>query len=192
MSNKTQQFIDFCQSHNVLQFGDFTLKSGRKSKYFFNLGNIYSAEALAQLGSFYASQIMQAEFDFDVLFGAAYKGIPLATVTAVALLQEFDRSVDVAFNRKEVKDHGEGGQLIGAPLNERKVLLIDDVITAGTAIKNVLPLIRGQNAEVSGVIVALDRAEKGGGNTSASEEISVMLDAKVANIIHYSDISPLI
>ncbi|HEX7370369.1 MAG TPA: orotate phosphoribosyltransferase [Rhodanobacteraceae bacterium] len=166
-----QTFLDVALARGVLRFGEFTLKSGRQSPYFFNMGRIDSGKALAEVGAAYAAAIMASGIDFDMLFGPAYKGIPLAAATAVALAREHDRDVPWAYNRKEAKDHGEGGTLVGAPLTGR-VLIVDDVITAGTAVRESLALIRGAGAEVAGVLVALDRQERGQGELSATQELA--------------------
>ncbi len=153
-----RDFIRFAIERGVLRFGQFTLKSGRTSPYFFNAGLFDSGLALAQLGRFYAAAIVDSGIDFDVLFGPAYKGIPLAATTAVALAEHHQRDLPWCFNRKEAKDHGEGGTLVGAPLKGR-VLIVDDVITAGTAIREALGLIRAGGGTPAGIVVALDRQE---------------------------------
>ena len=170
MAGQEQQFIEFALARGVLRFGDFTLKSGRKSPYFFNAGLFNSGAALADLGRFYAQAIVDYGLRFDVLFGPAYKGIPLAAVTAVALAEQHGIDTPYAFNRKEAKDHGEGGTIVGAPLAGR-VLIIDDVITAGTAIGEAVDLIRAHGAEPCGVVICLDRQERGAGTTSAIDEV---------------------
>lgn len=144
-----REFISFAIERGVLRFGQFTLKSGRTSPYFFNAGLFNSGKALAQLGKFYAAAVADSGIDFDVIFGPAYKGIPLAAATAIALAEHHQRDLPWCFNRKEAKDHGEGGTLVGAPLNGR-VLIIDDVITAGTAIREVMQIIHGQQAQAAG------------------------------------------
>lgn len=164
------EFIRFAIERGVLRFGEFTLKSGRTSPYFFNAGLFNSGSALAQLGRFYASAVMQSGLDFDVIFGPAYKGIPLGAATAIALAEQHQRDLPWCFNRKEAKDHGEGGTLVGAPLAGR-VLIVDDVITAGTAIREVMHIIRAQNAEAAGVLIALNRQERGQGELSAIQEV---------------------
>ncbi len=164
------EFIRFAIERGVLRFGEFTLKSGRTSPYFFNAGLFNSGGALAQLGRFYASAVMQSGLDFDVIFGPAYKGIPLGAATAIALAEQHQRDVPWCFNRKEAKDHGEGGTLVGAPLAGR-VLIVDDVITAGTAIREVMQIIQAQNAEAAGVLIALNRQERGQGQLSAIQEV---------------------
>ncbi len=165
-----REFIRFAIGRGVLRFGEFTLKSGRTSPYFFNAGLFNSGSALAQLGRFYASAVMQSGLDFDVIFGPAYKGIPLGAATAIALAEQHQRDLPWCFNRKEAKDHGEGGTLVGAPLAGR-VLIVDDVITAGTAIREVMHIIRAQNAEAAGVLIALNRQERGQGELSAIQEV---------------------
>jgi orotate phosphoribosyltransferase len=165
-----RDFIRFCLDRNVLRFGDFTLKSGRQSPYFFNAGLFNTGSALAALGGFYAQAIVAAGASFDLLFGPAYKGIPLVSATAVALADRHGRDYPWCFNRKEAKDHGEGGSLVGAPLKGR-VLIVDDVITAGTAIREVMQIVQAAGAVAAGVVVALDRQEKGAGELSAIQEV---------------------
>ncbi len=152
-------FIEFALSRQVLKFGSFTLKSGRTSPYFFNAGLFNTGGDLARLGRFYAAALEDAGVEFDLLFGPAYKGIPIATTTAVALFDQYGKDVPYCFNRKEAKTHGEGGNLVGSPL-QGKVMLVDDVITAGTAIRESMQLIQAQGASLSGVLIALDRQEK--------------------------------
>ena len=166
-----REFLELALAKNALRFGQFTLKSGRESPYFFNAGLFDSGAALDALGSAYAQAAIDSGIAFDMLFGPAYKGIALATVTAVALAREHARDVPVAFNRKEAKDHGEGGALIGAPLKGR-VLIVDDVISAGTAIRESLALIRANGATTAGILIALDRQERGQGAQSAAQEIA--------------------
>ena len=163
-------FIDLALRRAALRFGRFKLKSGRESPYFFNAGQFSDGESAALLGRCYAAAITAAGVPFEMLFGPAYKGIPLVTATAAALWSDHGRSVPYAYNRKEAKDHGEGGQLIGAALRER-VLIIDDVITAGTAVRESLELIRGAGAQPVGVALALDRQERGQGALSAVQEL---------------------
>ena len=163
-------FINLALSRQALRFGQFTLKSGRESPYFFNAGLFSDGEAIAVLGRCYAAAIVRSAPAFDVLFGPAYKGIPLAAATAAALFDHHGRNVPYVFNRKEAKDHGEGGTVIGAPLRGR-VLVIDDVVTAGTAVRESLSLIRAEGAQPAGVIFALDRQERGQGTLSATQEI---------------------
>lgn len=177
-----RDFIRFAIERGVLRFGQFTLKSGRISPYFFNAGLFDSGLALAQLGRFYASAVMDSGIDFDVLFGPAYKGIPLAATTAVALAEHHQRDVPWCFNRKEAKDHGEGGTLVGAPLAGR-VLIIDDVITAGTAIREVMQIIQSQGAQAAGVLIALNRQERGKGELSAIQEVERDYGMPVVSIV---------
>ncbi|MDE2055345.1 MAG: orotate phosphoribosyltransferase [Xanthomonadaceae bacterium] len=180
-------FLDTALDRGVLRFGDFTLKSGRQSPYFFNMGRIDSGAALAAVGAAYASTIVANSIGFDMLFGPAYKGIPLAAATAIALASEHGRDVPWAYNRKEAKDHGEGGLLIGAPLSGR-VLIVDDVITAGTAVRESLGLIRAAGAEVAGVLVALDRQERGQGEFSATQELAREQGVPVFAIVGLADL----
>ncbi|HLS81845.1 MAG TPA: orotate phosphoribosyltransferase [Steroidobacter sp.] len=180
-------FIDLCLELGVLRFGEFKLKSGRVSPYFFNAGLFNSGRALAELGRAYAQAIQDAGMPFDVLFGPAYKGIPLAASAAIALADHHDRNVPWAFNRKEAKDHGEGGSIVGAPLSGR-VLIIDDVITAGTAVRESVAVIRAAGAEPAGVVIALDRQEKGQGELSAVQETEQMLGLPVVSILKLTDL----
>lgn len=182
MRDYQKAFIDFAISQDVLRFGEFTLKSGRTSPYFFNAGLFNTGEALAKLGQNYAQAIVDSGIEFDVLFGPAYKGIPLAAATAVALSEHHGRNVPYSFNRKEAKDHGEGGNIVGAAL-QGKVLIIDDVITAGTAIREAMDIISAAGAEAAGVVIALDRQEKGQGETSAIQEVEAEYNIPVASII---------
>lgn len=177
-----RDFIRFAIERGVLRFGEFTLKSGRTSPYFFNAGLFNSGLALARLGRYYASAIVDSGLSFDVLFGPAYKGIPLAASTAVALAEHHDRDLPWCFNRKEAKDHGEGGTLVGAPLAGR-VLIIDDVITAGTAIREVMQIIQGQHAQAAGVLIALNRQERGKGELSAIQEVERDFGMPVVSIV---------
>lgn len=164
-------FLDLAIARNVLRFGEFTLKSGRSSPYFFNAGLFDSGAALATLGTAYAEAAARSGIEFDMLFGPAYKGIVLAAITASALAEKHGRDLPFAYNRKEAKDHGEGGTLVGAPLKGR-VLIVDDVITAGTAIRESLALIRAAGATPAGVLIALDREERGQGSLSATQELA--------------------
>jgi len=163
-------FIRFALECDVLRFGEFTLKSGRVSPYFFNAGLFDSGASLAALGRFYALALTDSGLKFDMLFGPAYKGIPLASTTAIALADNHGRDVPFAFNRKEVKDHGEGGSTIGAPLAGR-VVIVDDVVSAGTSVRESVTLIEAAGATPAGVLIALDRQERGQGDTSAVQEI---------------------
>lgn len=182
-----QAFIEFALERDALKFGEFTLKSGRQSPYFFNAGTFNTGQALARLGRFYADAIVDSGLEFDMLFGPAYKGIPLVAAVSVALAEHHDRDVPWAFNRKEAKAHGEGGWLVGAPLTG-KALVIDDVITAGTAIREVAALFEQTEAEMAGVIVALDRQEKGQGELSAIQDVERSLKVPVKSIVTLSDI----
>ena len=187
MAGQEQQFIEFALERGVLRFGEFTLKSGRKSPYFFNAGLFNTGAALAALGRFYARAIVDSGIGFDVLFGPAYKGIPLAAVTALALSEHHALDVPYAFNRKEAKDHGEGGTIVGAPLAGR-VLIIDDVITAGTAIGEAVDVIRAQGAEPVGVVICLDRQERGAGEASAIDEVKQRHGLAVVTVATLADL----
>ncbi len=188
MQGFQKQFIELAISQKALCFGEFELKSGRLSPYFFNAGLFNSGSALAELGRCYASAIEAAELDYDVLFGPAYKGIPLASTTAVALADHHQRDVPYAYNRKEAKAHGEGGSLVGAPLKGSKVLITDDVITAGTAVREVVELIRAQGAEVAGVVIGLNRQERGKGQLSAIQEVERDFGIPVISIINLAQV----
>jgi len=187
MQDYQREFIEFAMAQEALKFGEFTLKSGRKSPYFFNMGTFNRGRALAQLGRFYAQAIIASGIEYDMLFGPAYKGIPLVAAVAVALAEHYDQDVPWAFNRKEPKDHGEGGWLVGAPL-AGKVLVIDDVITAGTAIREVAALFEQTEAAMCGVVVALDRQEKGQNELSAIQDVAHNLGIPVASIVGLTDI----
>lgn len=182
MHDYQKDFIDFAIKNDVLRFGEFTLKSGRVSPYFFNAGLFNSGEALAKLGQYYAAAISESKVKFDVLFGPAYKGIPLATTCAVALYEHQNTNIPYSFNRKEAKAHGEGGNIVGAAL-EGDILIIDDVITAGTAIREAMDIIAAANAKPAGVIIALDRQEKGSGEFSAIQEVEQQYKIPVLSII---------
>ncbi|MGI4837149.1 MAG: orotate phosphoribosyltransferase [Janthinobacterium lividum] len=182
-----RDFIRFAIDRGVLRFGQFTLKSGRTSPYFFNAGLFNSGSALAKLGRFYAAAIVESGISFDVLFGPAYKGIPLAAATAVALAEHHDIDTPWCFNRKEAKDHGEGGSLVGAPL-AGDVLIIDDVITAGTAIREVMQIIQGANAKACGVLIALNRQERGNGELSAIQEVERDFAIPVVSIVSLNQV----
>jgi orotate phosphoribosyltransferase len=183
----TQSFIQLCLALGVLRFGDFTLKSGRRSPYFFNAGLFNTGRALAELGRHYAAAIENAGLEYEVLFGPAYKGIPLVTSTAAALADHHGRDAPWAFNRKEIKDHGEGGRIVGATLTGR-VLLLDDVISAGTAIREAVRLVQDAGAAPVGVVVALDRQERGQGARSAVQEVQQELGLPVTSLIKLSDL----
>ncbi len=187
MEQYQKDFVDFTLETGVLKFGEFTLKSGRISPYFFNAGLFNTGSHLSQLGVFYANAIEASGLEFDVLFGPAYKGISLATATAIALNDTFNRSIPYSFNRKEAKDHGEGGSIVGHPL-EGDILIIDDVITAGTAIKEAQDIIISNGANTKGVIVALDRQEKGNSELSAIQEVEKTFGISVLSIINLSHI----
>jgi orotate phosphoribosyltransferase len=182
-----QQFLEFAIETGVLQFGEFKLKSGRVSPYFFNSGLFNSGKALSLLGEFYSQALINSEIDFDLLFGPAYKGIPLVSTTAIALNLRYGRDVPYAFNRKEIKGHGEGGQLVGAEL-KGKVVIIDDVITAGTAIREVMELLKDSPVEVTGVLVAIDRQEKGNGDLSAIQEVKKEYGIPVASVVMLNEL----
>jgi orotate phosphoribosyltransferase len=182
MEKYQQEFIEFALKIGVLRFGEFTLKSGRISPYFFNAGLFNSGTSLAQLGRYYAQTIVDSKLEFDVLYGPAYKGIPLAAASAIALADHHGIDMPYAFNRKEAKDHGEGGTIVGAPL-QGKVLIIDDVISAGTSVRESIDIITAANAEPAGVVIALDRQEKGQGETSAIQEVEHNYGLTVASII---------
>ena len=177
-----REFIEFAIEQGVLKFGEFTLKSGRVSPYFFNAGLFRTGSALAQLGRFYANALEASGLSFDVLVGPASTGSPLAATTAVALADHHDRDLPFAFNRKEAKSHGEGGNIVGAELAGR-ILIIDDVITAGTAIREVMTLIEAAGAEAAGVVIALDRQERGEGSQSAIQEVESRYGMPVVSIV---------
>ena len=182
-----KEFIEFALSKNVLKFGQFTLKSGRTSPYFFNAGLFNTGGDLARLGRFYAAALADSNIEFDVLFGPAYKGIPIATTTAVALADHHNIDIPYCFNRKEAKTHGEGGNLVGSELTG-KIMLVDDVITAGTAIRESMNIIEQHGAELSGVLIALDRQEKGKGELSAIQEVERDFGTKVISIVTLADL----
>jgi orotate phosphoribosyltransferase len=182
-----RDFIDFALDHDVLRFGSFTLKSGRTSPYFFNAGQLDTGAGLAALGRFYAAAIVEDDLDVDVMLGPAYKGIPIAAATAVQLAEVHGRDLPWCFNRKEAKDHGEGGLIVGAPLTGR-VVVVDDVITAGTAIREVVDIVTAAGAEVAAVVVAIDRQERGTGELSAVQEVEQDLGVPVRAIVTLDDI----
>ncbi len=187
MKDYQQSFIDMARSVDALKFGEFTLKSGRTSPYFFNAGAFCSGAALDVMASAYADAIVASGLEFDVLLGPAYKGIPLAAAVAVCLKRDHGRDTPFAYNRKEAKDHGEGGVMVGAPL-EGRVLVIDDVITAGTAVREVMTLIDEHGAQCVGVAIGLDRQERGQGELSAIQEIEQEQGIQVINIICLADL----
>ncbi|MGR5058312.1 orotate phosphoribosyltransferase [Vibrio rotiferianus] len=182
-----REFIEFALEKEVLKFGDFTLKSGRKSPYFFNAGLFNTGRDLARLGRFYAAALADSGIEFDVLFGPAYKGIPIATTTAVALADHHDIDTPYCFNRKEAKDHGEGGNLVGSAL-EGRIMLVDDVITAGTAIRESMEIIQANGADLAGVLVAIDRQEKGKGELSAIQEVERDFGCAIISIVSLTDL----
>jgi orotate phosphoribosyltransferase len=187
MHDYQRDFIELTLQRDVLRFGEFTLKSGRVSPYFFNMGRIDSGVALARLGRAYAAAVVNSGLDVDMLFGPAYKGIALAAATAISLADQHSRDLPWAYNRKEAKDHGEGGTLVGAPLSGR-VLIVDDVMTAGTAVRESLALIRAQGATPAGVLIALDRQERGQGELSAAQEVQRDYGIPVVSITSFGDV----
>jgi orotate phosphoribosyltransferase len=182
-----REFIDLCLELGVLRFGEFRLKSGRVSPYFFNAGLFNTGYAAARLGRYYAAAIAASDVKFDMLFGPAYKGIPLAALTAAALAEHQDMDVPFAYNRKEAKAHGEGGDIVGAPL-EGRVLIVDDVITAGTAVREAYQFITAAGANVAGLAISLDRQERGQGSLSAVQELKQSLGIPVISIIRLNDL----
>jgi len=187
MQKYQHEFIQLAIQHQALCFGEFTLKSGRTSPYFFNAGRFQTGGALAQLGRYYAAAINAADVKFDMVFGPAYKGIPLAAATAIALADHYQRDLPYCYNRKEAKDHGEGGTLVGAPL-QGKVLIVDDVITAGTAVREVMSIIKSAAAEPAAVLIGLNRQEKGQGELSAIQEVEQSFAVPVISIINLNHI----
>jgi orotate phosphoribosyltransferase len=187
MHDYQRDFIELALDHDVLRFGEFTLKSGRTSPYFFNAGLFNTGGRLAGLGRYYADAIVQSGVDFDVLMGPAYKGIPIASATAVQLSALHGRDVPWCFNRKEAKDHGEGGLIVGSPLAGR-VLVVDDVITAGTAIREVMEILDAAGATCAGIVVAVDRQERGRGELSAIQEVERDFGVRVLSIIGFDQI----
>jgi orotate phosphoribosyltransferase len=187
MQEHRRRFIELALAHDVLRFGSFTLKSGRTSPYFFNAGALDTGAGLAELGRAYAATIQESGLGFDVLLGPAYKGIPIAAATAVQLAEVHDRDVPWCFNRKEAKDHGEGGLIVGAPLSGR-VLVLDDVITAGTAIREVVEIVRAEGAQIAGIVVAIDRQERGSGDLSAVQQVEQELGVRVHAIVTLDDV----
>lgn len=182
-----REFIEFALERQVLRFGEFTLKSGRTSPYFFNAGLFNTGRDLARIGRFYAAALVDSGIDHDLLFGPAYKGIPIATTTAVALAEHHDIDKPYCFNRKEKKDHGEGGNLVGSEL-KGKVMLVDDVITAGTAIRESMEIIQANQAQLAGVLIALDRQEKGKGELSAIQEVERDFGCDIVSIVKLGDL----
>lgn len=182
-----REFIEFALEKEVLKFGEFTLKSGRTSPYFFNAGLFNTGSDLARLGRFYAAALVDSGISYDVLFGPAYKGIPIATTTAVALADHHDVDAPYCFNRKEAKNHGEGGNLVGSDLIGR-IMLVDDVITAGTAIRESMEIIQANGADLAGVLVAIDRQEKGKGELSAIQEVERDFNCQIISIVNLTDL----
>jgi orotate phosphoribosyltransferase len=182
MQDYQREFVRFALDVGALRFGEFVLKSGRHSPYFFNAGLFNTGARLARLGRFYAQAIADAGIDYDMIYGPAYKGIPLAAVTCSALADHHQRDVPYAFNRKEPKDHGEGGEIVGSPLRGR-VLVIDDVISAGTSVRESVRIIRSHGAEPAGLVIALDRQERGQDERSAVEQVSADLGIPVTPIL---------
>jgi orotate phosphoribosyltransferase len=187
MRGYKREFIELALELGVLRFGEFTLKSGRVSPYFFNAGLFNTGYAAAKLGRFYAEAIAESDVRFDMLFGPAYKGIPLVTLAAASLAEQHDIDVPYSFNRKETKAHGEGGSIVGAQLSGR-VLIVDDVITAGTAVREAYQIISAAGAEVTGLVIALDRQERGKGPYSAVQELKTSLDIPVVSIVQLDDL----
>ena len=187
MRGYKQDFIDLALDVGVLRVGQFKLKSGRNSPYFFNSGLFNTGYSAAKLGRTYAAAVEESGIPFDMLFGPAYKGIPLVALTAAALAEHYGRDLPFCFNRKEIKEHGEGGAIVGAPVSGR-VLILDDVITAGTAIRETINLIRQAGAEAAGVVIALDRQERGNGELSAIQEVEQNFGIPVACIIRLDDL----
>ena len=187
MENYKQKFIEMSIQIGALKFGEFELKSGRVSPYFFNMGLFSTGQTIKNIGDFYASALEESNIEFDMLFGPAYKGIPLTSVMSASLFMNHDKDVPFVYNRKEKKDHGEGGQIVGPSLSG-KIVIVDDVITAGTAIKEASQIIREAGAEISGIIIAIDRQEKGAGEYSAVQEVSSKLGVPVISIVNLDQI----
>lgn len=188
MKSYKRQFIQFALERQVLRFGEFTLKSGRKSPYFFNAGLFNTGKDLALLGRFYAEALIDANLEYDVIFGPAYKGIPIVASTVVALSEHHNIEVPYSFNRKEAKDHGEGGNLVGCSIKNKRVMLVDDVITAGTAIRESMHILEDNHSQLAGVLISLDRQEKGRGELSAIQEIKQAYHCDVISIITLTDL----
>lgn len=187
MKKHQQEFLNFAIENEVLKFGEFTLKSGRKSPYFFNFGLFQTGSSLSKLGDYYAQAILDSGIKFDMLFGPAYKGIPLVAVIAATLYEKHGFDYPYAYNRKEVKDHGEGGNIVGAPL-QGKVLVIDDLISAGTAIREAADIVEENNAQLAGIAISIDRQEKGQGEKSAVQEVEESYGVSVAHIIGLNNV----
>ncbi|MDP1573729.1 MAG: orotate phosphoribosyltransferase [Coxiellaceae bacterium] len=187
MPNLQNQFIEFLIQNNALKFGEFTLKSGRKSPYFFNLGVFNTGKLLAKLGEFYAETFLQSRMPCDVLFGPAYKGIPLVASTSIILSEKFNKNMPYCFNRKETKDHGDAGNFVGAAL-KGDVVMLDDVITAGTTVRETLSLLKNTEATLAGIVIAFDRQERGEGKLSAVQEVVKNYNVPVQSIVTLTDI----
>jgi orotate phosphoribosyltransferase len=187
MKEYQRRFLEFAIECQALRFGEFTLKSGRKSPYFFNTGLFNTGGRLARLGEFYADAIVDAGLAVDMLYGPAYKGIPLVAAVGIALAKHHGRDLPYAFNRKEVKDHGEGGVIVGHALKGR-ALIIDDVISAGTSVRESMEILKAANATPAGVAIALDRQERGAGNTSAVQEVEATFGVRVISIVNLRDL----
>ena len=188
MKSYKSEFIEFALDRQALKFGEFTLKSGRKSPYFFNAGLFNTGKDLALLGRFYAAALMDTNLKYDVIFGPAYKGIPIVSSTVVALSEHHNVDVPYCFNRKEAKDHGEGGNLVGSSIYQQRVMLVDDVITAGTAIRESMRILEDNQSKLAGVLICLDRQEKGRGDLSAIQEIKQTYHCDVISIITLDDL----
>lgn len=178
-----REFLRFAIEKQVLRFGEFKLKSGRKSPYFFNSGLFNTGASLARLGNFYAQSLMSSRLEYDLVYGPAYKGIPLASALSISLSNDYDLDIPYAFNRKEAKKHGEGGNIVGTPLKGKKVLIIDDVISAGTSVRESMDIIKANDAQAAGVIIALDRQEVGQGDTTAIQEVEKEFNMPVISIV---------
>ena len=187
MEKYQKEFLSFAIDIGVLKFGEFTLKSGRQSPYFFNSGLFNTGRSLAQLGNFYAQAIIRSDVEFDMIYGPAYKGIPLASALAIALANDYEKDLPYAFNRKEVKDHGEGGIIVGSPL-KGKVLIIDDVISAGTSVRESIDIIIAQGAQPAAVVIALDRQEVGKTDKTAIQEVESEFGIPVVSIVCLGDL----
>jgi orotate phosphoribosyltransferase len=188
MNALKKKFIKFILKKKILKFGDFILKSNRKSPYFFNMALFCSGKDLYKLGKFYAQELINSKIKFDVLFGVAYKGIPILISTVMALKKIFNINVKYAFNRKEIKKYGEKGNIVGSKVNGKNVVIIDDIITAGTAIKSTLKILKKEEAKISNILVALDRKEFGSKNYLAKKEIQKRYSCKIFSIININDI----
>lgn len=187
MENYKQNFIQMSIDIGALKFGEFELKSGRVSPYFFNMGLFSSGRSMKNIGDFYAAALEESNLQYDMLFGPAYKGVPLVSALSSSLFVNHEKDVSFVYNRKEKKEHGEGGQIVGPPL-EGKIVIVDDVITAGTAIKEASKMIIEAGAEISGILIALDRQEKGVGDSSAVQEVSRELGVPVISIVNLDQI----